>query len=200
MTRFGIRGAVRPVRRRGRSLVATARGTQFRPESRIELLVHRSLRGRQALTSKGKGSHIGPVGSGLDGGTNLLHSGRRCTIVASEAQTNHEGARSHHAMESRFYLSRKWKQGYFFVELLLLERSTVKIRARLCLRAADSSVWKRGSEEKVSLPLVAREAKSAFALTEPLTGSDAANVRTEAVLDAAGTLSFPSKPSPASKK
>ena len=41
---------------------------------------------------------------------------------------------------------------------------------------------------------------SAFALTEPLTGSDAVNVRTEAVLDAAGTLSFPSKPSPASKK
>jgi alkylation response protein AidB-like acyl-CoA dehydrogenase len=41
---------------------------------------------------------------------------------------------------------------------------------------------------------------SAFALTEPLTGSDAANVRTEAVLDASGTLSFPSKPSPASKK
>jgi len=74
---------------------------------------------------------------------------------------------------------------------LLLERSTFKIRARLCLRAADSSVWKR--EEKVSLPLVAREAMSAFALTEPLTGSDAA-------LDAAGTLSFPSKPSPASKK
>lgn len=36
------------------------------------------------------------------------------------------------------------------------------------------------------LPLVAREALSAFALTEPMTGSDAANVRTEAVLGADG--------------
>lgn len=37
------------------------------------------------------------------------------------------------------------------------------------------------------LPLVATEALSAFALTEPLTGSDAANVRTEAVLGADGS-------------
>ena len=36
------------------------------------------------------------------------------------------------------------------------------------------------------LPIVAREAVSAFALTEPLTGSDAANVGTEAVMDASG--------------
>ena len=36
------------------------------------------------------------------------------------------------------------------------------------------------------LPIVAREAVSAFALTEPMTGSDAANIRTEAVLDASG--------------
>lgn len=46
-----------------------------------------------------------------------------------------------------------------------------------------------GSEEQKQkyLPLVATEALSAFALTEPLTGSDAANVRTEAVLDATGS-------------
>ena len=45
-----------------------------------------------------------------------------------------------------------------------------------------------GSEEQKRryLPLVAREAVSAFALTEPLTGSDAANIRTEAVLGADG--------------
>ncbi len=36
------------------------------------------------------------------------------------------------------------------------------------------------------LPLVAREQLSAFALTEPITGSDAANIQTEAVLDASG--------------
>ncbi|HEU4503458.1 MAG TPA: acyl-CoA dehydrogenase family protein [Nitrospira sp.] len=46
-----------------------------------------------------------------------------------------------------------------------------------------------GSEEQKRryLPVVAREAVSAFALTEPLTGSDAANIRTEAVLDANGS-------------
>lgn len=46
-----------------------------------------------------------------------------------------------------------------------------------------------GSEDqkKKYLPLVAKEALSAFALTEPMTGSDAANVRTEAVLDATGS-------------
>jgi alkylation response protein AidB-like acyl-CoA dehydrogenase len=46
-----------------------------------------------------------------------------------------------------------------------------------------------GSEEQRRryLPLVAREAVSAFALTEPITGSDAANIRTEAVLDADGS-------------
>jgi alkylation response protein AidB-like acyl-CoA dehydrogenase len=45
-----------------------------------------------------------------------------------------------------------------------------------------------GSEEQKrrDLPLVAREAVSAFALTEPLTGSDAANITTEAVMDASG--------------
>lgn len=45
-----------------------------------------------------------------------------------------------------------------------------------------------GNEEqrRTYLPLVAREAISAFALTEPITGSDAANIQTEAVLDAAG--------------
>ncbi len=45
-----------------------------------------------------------------------------------------------------------------------------------------------GSEEQKRryLPLVAREAVSAFALTEPLTGSDAANITTEAVMDASG--------------
>jgi alkylation response protein AidB-like acyl-CoA dehydrogenase len=42
------------------------------------------------------------------------------------------------------------------------------------------------TQRKRYLPLVAREAISAFALTEPITGSDAANIRTEAVLDAAG--------------
>ncbi len=46
-----------------------------------------------------------------------------------------------------------------------------------------------GSEEQKRkyLPIVAREAISAFALTESLTGSDAANIQTEAVLDSSGT-------------
>jgi alkylation response protein AidB-like acyl-CoA dehydrogenase len=46
-----------------------------------------------------------------------------------------------------------------------------------------------GSEEQKRkyLPIVAREAISAFALTESLTGSDAANIRTNAVLDSSGT-------------
>src|SRR6185312_13810522 len=46
-----------------------------------------------------------------------------------------------------------------------------------------------GTEEQKCkyLPIVAREAISAFALTEPMTGSDAANIATEAVLDSAGT-------------
>jgi alkylation response protein AidB-like acyl-CoA dehydrogenase len=46
-----------------------------------------------------------------------------------------------------------------------------------------------GSEEQKRkyLPLVAREAISAFALTEAITGSDAANIQTEAVLDSSGT-------------
>jgi alkylation response protein AidB-like acyl-CoA dehydrogenase len=45
-----------------------------------------------------------------------------------------------------------------------------------------------GTEEQKRryLPLVAREAVSAFALTEPITGSDAANITTEAVLDEDG--------------
>ncbi|GKS60048.1 putative acyl-CoA dehydrogenase FadE10 [Nitrospira sp.] len=42
------------------------------------------------------------------------------------------------------------------------------------------------AQKRKYLPLVAREAISAFALTEPATGSDAANVRTEAVLDSSG--------------
>ncbi len=46
-----------------------------------------------------------------------------------------------------------------------------------------------GSEEQKRkyLPIVAHEAISAFALTESVTGSDAANVQTEAVLDSNGT-------------
>lgn len=46
-----------------------------------------------------------------------------------------------------------------------------------------------GNEEqrRKYLPLVAREAVSAFALTEPITGSDAANIATEAVLDSSET-------------
>jgi len=46
-----------------------------------------------------------------------------------------------------------------------------------------------GNEEQKRqyLPIVAREAISAFALTEPITGSDAANIRTEAVLDCDST-------------
>jgi alkylation response protein AidB-like acyl-CoA dehydrogenase len=46
-----------------------------------------------------------------------------------------------------------------------------------------------GNEEQrcTYLPLVAREAVSAFALTEPLTGSDAANIATEAIQDSTGT-------------
>ncbi len=49
-------------------------------------------------------------------------------------------------------------------------------------------VWLFGNEDQKRkyLPPVAREAISAFALTEPATGSDAANVRTEAVLDSSG--------------
>ncbi|MGQ0811682.1 MAG: acyl-CoA dehydrogenase family protein [Nitrospiraceae bacterium] len=45
-----------------------------------------------------------------------------------------------------------------------------------------------GNEEQKGkyLPLVAREEISAFALTEPMTGSDAANIKTEAVLESAG--------------
>ena len=45
-----------------------------------------------------------------------------------------------------------------------------------------------GNEEqkKRYLPRVAREDVSAFALTEPMTGSDAANIQTEAVLDSSG--------------
>ncbi|CUQ65931.1 acyl-CoA dehydrogenase family protein [Candidatus Nitrospira inopinata] len=45
-----------------------------------------------------------------------------------------------------------------------------------------------GTEEqrRAYLPIVAREAISAFALTEPATGSDAANIKTEAVLDKRG--------------
>jgi len=41
-------------------------------------------------------------------------------------------------------------------------------------------------QKKTFLPRVAREDMSAFALTEPITGSDAANIRTEAVLDSTG--------------
>jgi len=46
-----------------------------------------------------------------------------------------------------------------------------------------------GTEEKKRkyLPIVAREAISAFALTEAITGSDAANIHTEAALDSSGT-------------
>jgi len=46
-----------------------------------------------------------------------------------------------------------------------------------------------GTEEQKRryLPIVAREAVSAFALTEPITGSDAANITTEAVLDEDGS-------------
>lgn len=41
-------------------------------------------------------------------------------------------------------------------------------------------------QKHIYLPQVAREAISAFALTEPMTGSDAANIQTRAVLDAGG--------------
>lgn len=46
-----------------------------------------------------------------------------------------------------------------------------------------------GNEEqkKTFLPRVARKEISAFALTEPDTGSDAANIQTEAVLNTLGT-------------
>lgn len=42
-------------------------------------------------------------------------------------------------------------------------------------------------QKRTYLPIVAREAISAFALTEPMTGSDAANIATEAILNSAGT-------------
>jgi len=41
-------------------------------------------------------------------------------------------------------------------------------------------------QKKTFLPRVAQKDISAFALTEPITGSDAANIRTEAVLDSTG--------------
>ena len=41
-------------------------------------------------------------------------------------------------------------------------------------------------QKRKYLPLVARSELSAFALTEPMTGSDAANIQTQAVLDPAG--------------
>ena len=43
------------------------------------------------------------------------------------------------------------------------------------------------TQKRTYLPIVAKEAISAFALTEPATGSDAANIRTEAALDRSGT-------------
>src|SRR5881409_633510 len=43
------------------------------------------------------------------------------------------------------------------------------------------------AQKRTYLPRVAREAISAFALTESITGSDAANIQTEAVLDRSGT-------------
>src|SRR5712692_11850606 len=43
------------------------------------------------------------------------------------------------------------------------------------------------AQKRTYLPRVAREAISAFALTESLTGSDAANIQTEALLDSSGT-------------
>jgi hypothetical protein len=43
------------------------------------------------------------------------------------------------------------------------------------------------AQKRTYLPRVAREAISAFALTESITGSDAANIQTEAVLDRSGS-------------
>jgi alkylation response protein AidB-like acyl-CoA dehydrogenase len=43
------------------------------------------------------------------------------------------------------------------------------------------------TQKRTYLPRVAREAISAFALTESITGSDAANIQTEAVLDRSGS-------------
>src|SRR5213594_4458483 len=43
------------------------------------------------------------------------------------------------------------------------------------------------AQKRAYLPRVAREDISAFALTEPITGSDAANIQTEAVLDSTGS-------------
>src|SRR5947208_15859999 len=43
------------------------------------------------------------------------------------------------------------------------------------------------AQKRTYLPRVAREAISAFALTESITGSDAANIQTEAVMDRAGS-------------
>src|SRR5207245_10873360 len=42
------------------------------------------------------------------------------------------------------------------------------------------------AQKRAYLPRVAREAISAFALTEPITGSDAAKIQTEALLDRSG--------------
>ncbi len=53
--------------------------------------------------------------------------------------------------------------------------------------AMPSLLFGSAEQKKTFLPLVAREAISAFALTEPITGSDAANIQTEAVLDGSGT-------------
>src|SRR2546428_12942572 len=42
------------------------------------------------------------------------------------------------------------------------------------------------AQKRAYLPRVAREANSPFALTEPIPGSDAANIQTEALLDRPG--------------
>src|SRR5437879_12091191 len=53
--------------------------------------------------------------------------------------------------------------------------------------AMPSLVFCNEAQKRTYLPRVAREAISAFALTESITGSDAANIQTEAVLDRAGS-------------
>src|SRR2546422_5219313 len=49
------------------------------------------------------------------------------------------------------------------------------------------SLFGNEAQKRTYLPRVAREAISAFALTEPITGSDAANIQTEALLDRSGS-------------
>src|SRR5206468_11600667 len=62
---------------------------------------------------------------------------------------------------------------------------TVAVPQSICI-AMPILLFGNEQQKRTYLPRVAREDISAFALTEPITGSDAANIATSAVLDATG--------------